>query len=169
MFDANDPAFRQQYPNGATVYDRTGRRVSGVVAFNPATGEVIRHGTSRIVGAVLRLVRSHPQIWDLPAEFRRHGFWPAPLTIRANMPPLPRHPMCRCILMLPVPLKPATEADLAFTINEPLPEVAWRSLVAGESVTTEEFIDPCRPPLPVLDDRTPEEICGYGDDGLCSH
>ncbi len=26
-----------------------------------------------------------------------------------------------------------------------------------------------RPPLPVLDDRTPEEICGYGDDGLCSH
>ena len=24
-------------------------------------------------------------------------------------------------------------------------------------------------PLPVLDDRTPEEICGYGDDGLCSH
>lgn len=23
--------------------------------------------------------------------------------------------------------------------------------------------------LPVLDDRTPEEICGYGDDGLCGH
>lgn len=24
-------------------------------------------------------------------------------------------------------------------------------------------------PLPVLDDHTPEEICGYGDDGLCDH
>lgn len=28
---------------------------------------------------------------------------------------------------------------------------------------------PDHPPLPVLDDRTPEEICGYGDDGLCDH
>jgi len=25
MLDANTPAFRQHYPNGATVYDRTGR------------------------------------------------------------------------------------------------------------------------------------------------
>lgn len=28
---------------------------------------------------------------------------------------------------------------------------------------------PDHPPLPVLDNRTPEEICGYGDDGLCDH
>lgn len=37
-------------------------------------------------------------------------------------------------------------------------------------------IEPCQKPhfefdrsVSVLDDRTPEEICGYGDDGLCSH
>jgi hypothetical protein len=81
MLDANDPAFREQYPNGATVYDRTGRRISGVVAFDPKTGEVIRIGESRIVGAILRMARGRQQQWDLPAEFRRHGFWPAPLTI----------------------------------------------------------------------------------------
>ena len=81
MLDANTPAFRQQYPNGAIVRDRTGRRISGVVAFNPETGEVIRHGKSRILGAVLRLVRGRQQRWDLPAEFWRHGFCPAPLTI----------------------------------------------------------------------------------------
>jgi len=81
MLDANTPSFRQQYPNGANIYDRTGRRISGVAAFDSETGEVIRSGKSRIVGAVLRLVRGRPQIWDLPAEFRRHGFWPAPLTI----------------------------------------------------------------------------------------
>jgi hypothetical protein len=98
MLDANTPAFRQQYPNGATVYDRTGRRISGVVACNPETGEVIRHGKSRIVGAILRMARGRQQRWDLPAEFWRHGFWPAPLTIRANTPPPPKHPMCRCVL-----------------------------------------------------------------------
>jgi hypothetical protein len=101
MLDANTPAFRQQYPNGATVYDRTGRRISGVVAFNPETGEVICHGKSRIVGAILRMARGRQQQWDLSAEFRRHGFWPAPLTIRANPPPPPKHPMCRCILITP--------------------------------------------------------------------
>ena len=82
MLDANTPAFREQYPNGATVYDRTGRRISCVVAFNQETGEVIRHGKSRIVGAILRMARGRQQRWDLPAEFRRHGFWPAPLTIK---------------------------------------------------------------------------------------
>jgi hypothetical protein len=30
-------------------------------------------------------------------------------------------------------------------------------------------LDLSEPALPVLDDRTPEEICGYGDDGLCGH
>jgi hypothetical protein len=81
MLDVNTPAFRQQYPNGATVYDRTGRRIRCVVAYNPETGEVIRNGASRIVGAVLRVVRRRPQIWDFPAEFRSHGFWPAPLRV----------------------------------------------------------------------------------------
>jgi hypothetical protein len=100
MIDANSPTFRQRYPNGAIVYDRTGRRISGVVAFNPETGEVVRHGKSRIVGAILRMARGRQQHWDLPAEFWRHGFWPAPLAIRANWPLPPKHPMCRCVLEL---------------------------------------------------------------------
>jgi hypothetical protein len=110
MLDANSPAFRQQYPNGATVYDRTGRRISGVVACNPETGEVIRHGKSRIVGAILRMARGRQQHWDLPAEFWRHGFWPAPLTISANTPPPPKHPMCRCVpIPPPAPVTMPTE------------------------------------------------------------
>ena len=81
MLDANDPTFRQQYPSGAIVRDRLGRQLRGVVACDPVTGEVIRHDQSRIVGAFLRMVRGREQNWGLPAEFRRHGFYPAPLTI----------------------------------------------------------------------------------------
>lgn len=81
MISAADPTFRQQYPNGCTVYDCLGRRLTGVEAFNPETGEVVCQGKSRIVGAVLRMARGREQNWDLPAEFRRHGFWPAPLKI----------------------------------------------------------------------------------------
>ena len=69
MLDANDPAFRQPYPNGAIVRDRLGRQLHGVVACNPVTGEVIRHDKSRIVGAFLRMVRGREQHWELPAEF----------------------------------------------------------------------------------------------------
>jgi hypothetical protein len=81
MISAADPTFRQQYPNGCLVYDRLGRQLGNVVAFNPETGEVVCQGESRIVGAVLRMARGREQNWDLPAEFRRHGFWPAPLKI----------------------------------------------------------------------------------------
>jgi len=63
MLDANTPAFRQQYPNGATVYDRTGRIICGVVACNPETGEVVK-GTMTEGGRV-----------------ETHQTWPAPLTI----------------------------------------------------------------------------------------
>jgi hypothetical protein len=80
MLDANDPNFFQRYPNGATVYDRTGRQLHGVVACNPDTGEVVRWDESRIVGAVLRMARGREEIWI----FRRHGFWPAPLTVVPN-------------------------------------------------------------------------------------
>jgi hypothetical protein len=41
MLDANDPTFFQLYPNGCTVYDRLGRRLTGVVACDPQTGEVV--------------------------------------------------------------------------------------------------------------------------------
>ncbi|GDX75966.1 hypothetical protein LBMAG41_10420 [Cyanobium sp.] len=125
MLDTNDPAFREQYPNGATFYDRTGRRISGVVACDPETGEVITYDTSELTQAVIWFVRRNsPRAWRLRLQgwrsikvvrrdttgifdeyhdetFRRHGFWPAPLTIRANMPPPPRHPMCRSIFITP--------------------------------------------------------------------
>jgi len=95
----------EQYPNGATVRDRLGRLVLGVVACNTETGEVIK-GTMAEGGRV-----------------ETHQTWPAPLTIE------PRQ---------------------------------WLHIGFGQWGRD-------RPPLPVLDDRTPEEICGYGDDGLCSH
>jgi hypothetical protein len=120
MIDANTPAFQQQYPNGAIVYDRTGRRISGVVAYDPETGEVITYDTSGLTQAMLRLVQlNSPKAWRLRLLgarvswqegsygvfsksnhqlLRRHGFWPAPLTIRANWPLPPKHPMCRCVL-----------------------------------------------------------------------
>jgi hypothetical protein len=64
MLDANTPAFRQQYPNGATVYDRTGRLLLGVVACNPETGEVIKH--TQTEGGIVET----------------HQTWPAPLTVK---------------------------------------------------------------------------------------
>jgi hypothetical protein len=63
MLDATTPAFRQQYPNGATVYDRTGRLLHGVEACDPETGEV----------------DSWVFIWG--QQQRSHLFHPAPLTI----------------------------------------------------------------------------------------
>jgi hypothetical protein len=103
MIDANTPTFREQYPNGATVYDRTGRRISGVVACDPETGEVITHAVGWIAKVWFnalwvqdrfshtylrrfdwlsigpRLLRETVVGGEL---LRRHGFWPAPLTIK---------------------------------------------------------------------------------------
>jgi Lar family restriction alleviation protein len=63
MIDANDPAFREQYPNGAIVRDRLGRQLHGVEACDPETGEV----------------DSWVFIWG--QQQRSHLFHPAPLTI----------------------------------------------------------------------------------------
>ena len=63
MLDANDPTFRQQYPNGAIVRDRLGQLVRGVVACDPETGEVV---TSKMTEA---------------GRVDIHQVWPAPLTI----------------------------------------------------------------------------------------
>ena len=63
MIDANDPTFRQQYPNGAIVRDRLGELVRGVVACDPETGEVV---TSKMTEA---------------GRVDIHQVWPAPLTI----------------------------------------------------------------------------------------
>jgi hypothetical protein len=114
MLDANTPAFRQQYPNGATVYDRTGRRISGVIECYPETGEVIRYDTSGLTQALLRLVQlNSPKAWRLRLQgakvswqegsygvfsksnhqlLRRHGFWPAPLTVEAKPAPAKWNP-----------------------------------------------------------------------------
>jgi hypothetical protein len=125
MLDGNTPAFREQYPNGATVYDRTGRRIANVFACNPETGEVITFDSSQLTRAWIRLVNRLPlqQWWRDASICKRHGFWPAPLRIERKQ---------------------------------------WLQIGFGQWGRD-------RPPLPVLDDRTPEEICGYGDDGLCSH
>jgi hypothetical protein len=79
MLDANSPAFQQQYPNGAIVYDRTGRRISGVVAFNPETGEVIS-----VVGMDGSLTSdTEGMLPVVVGEVRkRRRFHPAPLTIK---------------------------------------------------------------------------------------
>lgn len=135
MLDANDPAFRQRYPNGCIVRDRLGRQLWNVVACNPETGEAVRLDGTWLTGQWLRLAGRGLRTavvsrvdgsgffrWSAPSGgiLRRHGFWPAPLTIE---PRRWSRIMCRCF---------------------------------------------CEP-LPALDNRTPEEICGYGDDGLCDH
>jgi hypothetical protein len=103
MLDATTPAFREQYPNGATVYDRLGRRIGNVIACNPETGEVITYDTSGLTQTLLRLVQlNSPKAWRLRLQgarlswqegsygvfsksnhqlLRRHGFWPAPLRV----------------------------------------------------------------------------------------
>jgi len=94
MLDGNDPAFQQQYPNGAVVRDRLGRQVRYVVACNPETGEVITCEMGWIAMAW------HKVLWPQDPSrlhrfrfnygrfqvtgggiLRRHGFWPAPLTV----------------------------------------------------------------------------------------
>lgn len=44
MLDANDPNFRQQYPNGAIVRDRLGRQLQGVEACDPETSGSVGKG-----------------------------------------------------------------------------------------------------------------------------
>jgi hypothetical protein len=91
MIDANDPAFQQQYPNGATVYDRTGRRIGNVVACNPETGEAITFDSRQLTRAWIRLVNRLPlqQWWRDVSICKRHGFWPAPLRVERKQPAPP--------------------------------------------------------------------------------
>ena len=83
MLDANDPTFRQQFPNGAIVRDRLGRQLRGVMACDPETGEVIQHDRTKLTGLWVRLQLRLPfrQWWGEAVILRRHGFYPAPLTI----------------------------------------------------------------------------------------
>lgn len=131
MLDASDPLLLDLCPNGVIVRDRLGRQLWNVVACDPETGEVIMLTMLPIVAWWARVrwrVTRGDRFWQVGGSLavvggelvRRHGFWPAPLTIE---PRRWSHIMCRCF---------------------------------------------CEP-LPALDNRTPEEICGYGDDGLCDH
>jgi hypothetical protein len=97
MLDANDLNFAARYPYGAIVRDRWGRRIPGVIACNPETGEVITYGMGWVAHAWHGFLWSGPKRGPLTWRFyrrflpagggyldRRHGFWPAPLTIEAN-------------------------------------------------------------------------------------
>jgi hypothetical protein len=79
MLDANDPAFQQQYPNGAIVRDRLGRQLRGVLACDPVTGEVIS-----VVGMDGSLASDTEGLLPVAVgEVRkRRRFHPAPLTIK---------------------------------------------------------------------------------------
>lgn len=92
MLDANDPAFQERYPNGAIVRDRLGRSLLYVVACDPETGEVITYAVLPIVAWWARLrwrITGADRLWQPRGSMavqgssllRRHGFWPAPLTI----------------------------------------------------------------------------------------
>ena len=79
MIDASDPTFLQLYPNGAIVRDRLGRRLTGVEACCPETGEVIS-----VVGLDNKSPRGerHELLPAVEGQLqRRRQFYPAPLTI----------------------------------------------------------------------------------------
>ena len=102
MLDANNALFEHQpwecwpnygrasmpHPNGATIRDRLGRELYGVVAANLKTGEVILYGASPLAEFwVLFRWRLHGwkrmgrSGWYEPDMFvRRHCFYPAPLS-----------------------------------------------------------------------------------------
>jgi hypothetical protein len=97
MLDANDLNFAARYPYGAIVRDRWGRRIPGVIACNPETGEVITYGMGWVAHAWHGFLWSGPKRGPLTWRFgqrllpaggrlldRRHGFWPAPLAIEAK-------------------------------------------------------------------------------------
>lgn len=92
MLNANDPAFRELYPNYAMVHDANGRELRNVLACDAVTGEVVMYDfrpdpLSRLLHVL--------QPWKRSAWWRshaggllptRHGFWPAPLVVTPIVP-----------------------------------------------------------------------------------
>jgi hypothetical protein len=85
MLCANDPRFRELYPNWANVYDARGRRLLDVMACDAATGEVVMYDPrpdpwDRLFHYLTPSRRA--RWWRLRSRLpTRHGFWPAPLRI----------------------------------------------------------------------------------------
>jgi hypothetical protein len=90
MLNANDPEFSARYPYGATVRDRWGRLIPGVIACDQETGEVISYDGTWLTGEWLRLtvVTRHMFRWVSPFSgfLQCHSFWPAPLTVEGKRP-----------------------------------------------------------------------------------
>lgn len=156
MLDASDPLLLDLCPNGVIVRDRLGRQLWNVVACNPETGEVITLAVLPVVAWWARVrwrVTRGDRFWQVGGSLavvgdelaRRHGFWPAPLTIE------PRQ-------WLHITMDRIRGAE---------GNQGGRELTCADIDHLLEQVD--SEPLPVLDDRTHEEICGYGDDGLCDH
>jgi hypothetical protein len=106
MLNANNPEFSARYPYGAIFRDRWGRRIPGVIACDPETGEVISYDGTWLTGEWLWLTRRlrigvvtrHWYRWASPSGslLRRHGFWPAPLTVEGKTWADVGHVRCRC-------------------------------------------------------------------------
>jgi hypothetical protein len=82
MLSIHDLEFEQLYPNYCKTYDAMGRRIRMIESCNPETGEVVRLDLDAY-NLLMRLPfawRFHSKLW-IP---RRHGFFPAPLTIVPN-------------------------------------------------------------------------------------
>lgn len=92
MLNAGTLEFTKQYPHGALVHDRLGRKLDHVFGCDPLTGEVIMYDFrpvfwNRILNGSIRLRRWDYWRWHIRSGLpTRHGFWPAPLTITPIQP-----------------------------------------------------------------------------------
>ena len=80
MLDARDIWRRYDCPS--MVVDATGRELRNVAACNPETGEVIMYETRPFIRFLGGIKGNFYAIADGGQLATRHGFWPAPLTIR---------------------------------------------------------------------------------------
>ena len=79
MLDAH--AMWRRYDSASKVVDATGRELCNVAACNPETGEVIMYETRPFIGFLVKILNHFHFPVDGGQLVKRHGFWPAPLTI----------------------------------------------------------------------------------------
>jgi hypothetical protein len=99
--DCREPSFRAHYPLDLLIVDRLGRKLNLVVACNPLTGEAITIEPTLCQKLWYALLVPGWRGWRwafFPAPgpralhfgeetARRHGFWPAPLTLYSGGKP----------------------------------------------------------------------------------